>query len=98
MEQNRTYVLVTTQHRGIFSGYLPTEADRAARSLTLQQCRNVIHFAGSYGFLGLAKHGPQGGSRVGSTAPEVLLHDVTSVSVCTPEAEKALTEWTEVSR
>lgn len=95
---DRIYVLVTTEHRGIFAGYLPCNADRTARTLTLTNCRNVIYFAGSCGFLGLAKHGPQDGSRVGSTAPEVLLHDVTSVSVCTPEAEEKFCNWTEVTK
>lgn len=83
-------VLVTTQHRGVFFGYLPADADRTNRTLTLRNCRNAIYWAGSRGFLGLASHGPDDGSRIGSQAPEVMLHDVTSV---TSVSEAAVSKW-----
>ena len=88
-------VLVTTEHRGVFFGELSDDQDRAARSLTLKNCRNVIYWSGERGFLGLAAHGPEPDSRIGSTAPDVLLHDVTSVSICTDNAAEAFKSWPE---
>lgn len=86
-------VLVTTQHRGVFFGELSDDQDRSARSLTLTGCRNAIYWAGKRGFLGLASHGPESGSRIGSAAPSVLLHDVTSITECTEAAAAAWRAW-----
>lgn len=86
-------VLVTTSFRGVFFGWLPKDADRAARSLTLINCRNAIYWAGTAGFLGLAATGPEKGSRIGATAPRVLLHEVTSLTEVSPEAAKVWTGW-----
>lgn len=86
-------VLVTTQHRGVFFGRVPNDQDLTARTMTLSGCRNAIYWAGSQGFLGLAANGPEEGSRVGATAPTVLLHDITSVSRCTDAAAKAWEDW-----
>ena len=86
-------VLVTTNFRGVFFGWLPKKADRAARTLTLKNCRNAIYWAGSAGFLGLASTGPEKTSRIGATAPRVLLHEVTSVTECSDEAAKVWTDW-----
>ena len=81
-------VLVTTVHRGVFFGYLLNTAKMSAKIMTLERCRNAIYWSGTRGFLGLASHGPESGSRIGSQAPSVLLHDVTSVSECSPAAVK----------
>lgn len=86
-------VLVTTSHRGVFYGRLAEGGDESARSIRLTGCRNAIYWAGKRGFLGLARYGPENGSRIGSAAPSVLLHDVTSVSECSDEAAKRWEEW-----
>ena len=86
-------VLVTTAHRGVFYGYLDAQADETAEIMVLHNCRNAIYWSGSHGFLGLAAHGPEKGSRIGAVAPRVLLHDVTSVSDCTDEAAKIWDGW-----
>ncbi len=92
--ENGTPVLVTTQHKGVFFGRLADyETERENRTLTLSGCRNVIYWSGSRGFLGLASHGPESGSRIGAVAPTVLLHDVTSVTVCTPAAVEVFDQW-----
>ncbi len=88
-----TDVLVTTQHRGVFFGRLEEGQDLNARSLVLLECRNAIYWSGSRGFLGLASHGPESGSRIGTAAPRVLLHDVTSVTTCSEEAAKKWRNW-----
>jgi hypothetical protein len=87
-------VVVTTQHRGVFFGDL-SPVDRVDRSLTLKNCRNVIKWTGGKGFLSLPAIGPQSGCLLGSTAPAVTLHDVTSVADCTEEAAKKFREWKE---
>lgn len=85
----RIPVLVTTQHRGVFFGYadMNTTSDR---TITLTNCRNCIYWARSIGgFLGLASVGPDSNCKIGKQAPlEVVLHDITSVSRVTEEAEK----------
>lgn len=88
-----TPVLVTTEFRGVFYGHLSPDQDREAKTLTLTRARNAIYWSGSKGFLGLASHGPEDGSRIGAVAPEVMLHGVTSVSVCTPEAAAKWDQW-----
>ena len=89
------HVLVTTEHRGVFFGELSDDQDRMAKSLTLKNCRNIIMWSGKRGFLGMAAHGPEKESRIGSTAPSVLLHGITSVSECTGDAAGVFTSWTE---
>lgn len=84
-------VLVTTEYRGIFFGRLRDDDNynRDARHIILHKVRNVIRLEGRRGFLGLAAHGPEDGSLVGSGAPRVELHGVTSVADCTGEAVAA---------
>lgn len=88
-------VLVTTEYRGVFFGYLAGVADynRETRRITLHRVRNVIYWSGKRGFLGLASHGPESGSRIGAEAPRVELHAVTSVTDCTEDAVKTFKEW-----
>ena len=86
-------VIVTTLHRGVFFGYINPRQE-GNKTLALNKCRNVIKWVGSRGFLGLASHGPEEGSLIGSEAPRVLLHDVTSVSDCTDTAAERFTSWT----
>lgn len=88
----RVPVLVTTAHRGVFFG-LADPQQKTARTIELTHCRNAIYWSGTKGFLGLAAHGPGPGSRIGAVAPRVLLHDVTSVSECSPEAATVWEEW-----
>ena len=85
-------VLVTTAHRGVFYGYI-REDQTAEKTLALEKCRCAIYWSGTKGFLGLAAHGPEANSTIGAIAPKVLLHDVTSVSECTPEAAEIWDNW-----
>ena len=82
-------VLVTTEYRGVFFGYLSDDQDEKASSLILIDCRNVIYWSGKNGFLGLAVTGPDDNSTIGSRADRVLLHKVTSVADCYLAAVKA---------
>lgn len=86
---NRTPVLVTTSHRGVFFGYAdPDTLDQ--KTIRLDKCRNCIKWHASIGgFLGLAKVGPNSQCMIGAEAPTILLHDITSVSEVSPEAADA---------
>ncbi len=86
-------VLVTTVHRGVFFGELEDGQDENAKTLVLINCRNAIYWSGKKGFLGLAADGPEKNSRIGSEAPRVLLHDVTSVSDVTDAGAEAWREY-----
>lgn len=86
-------VLVTTEFRGVFYGRLEEGQDESARTLVLTNCRNAIYWSGSKGFLGLAKDGPENGSRIGATALRVRLHAVTSVTDCSDNATAKWESW-----
>lgn len=78
-------VLVTTQHRGVFFGYLA--GDPAKEKVTLTRARNCLYWsADTKGFVGLAERGPTSGCRTGPAVSEMTLFDITAVLACTPEA------------
>jgi hypothetical protein len=81
-------VLVTTEHRGVFFGYLDGELSK--ERLTLKKIRNCLYWGtGVKGFIGLSQTGPDKASRVGPAADEATIFDITAVIACTPEAVKA---------
>ena len=83
-------VVVTTEFRGVFFGYIDPKHEGNRAKLKLHDARNCIYWAKeTRGFLGLANTGPFGASRVGPSAT-TLLHKITSVSECTP---KAIKQW-----
>jgi hypothetical protein len=81
-------VLVTTEHRGVFFGYLV--GDPAKEKVMLRACRNVVYWdTESRGFVGLAATGPTNGCRVTKPAgDDSVLFDITAVIACTDEAAK----------
>lgn len=86
---SKKYVLVTTENRGVFGGYVADDS-KAPAQITLTECRNAIYWPqATKGFLGLAVSGPPQGSRVGPAAAETTLYGVASVTTCTPEAVAA---------
>lgn len=79
-------VLVTTAHRGVFFGYTK---DGSGKVVELRGARNCLSWPSSVGgFMGLAATGPNKDTKVGP-AVDMTLQDVTSVSKCTDDAEKA---------
>ena len=84
-------VLVTTEHRGVFFGYMNPE-DKNKTTVELEKIRNCIYWSRDVGgFLGLAQTGPTADCRIGTEAPVATLHGITSITVCTDKAVKA---WT----
>lgn len=82
-------VLVTTQHRGVFFGYVPDDQDMTERAMRLERARCAIYWATKKGVAELASHGPNERSKIGSQATIAALHDITAVWECAPEAEAA---------
>ncbi len=80
------FVLVTTKHRGVFAGYA---TNTSGETINLRQARCCIYWPSDQkGFLGLASTGPLKAAKIGPAA-DLELRDITSIAVCTPEAEKA---------
>ena len=86
-------VLVTTAHRGVFFGFVETrESVESKEKIWLTNARNCIRWSSSVGgFLGLANVGPVS-ALVGKSVSELLLHDITSVAIC---SESAAAAWVE---
>lgn len=81
-------VLVTTEFRGVFFGYVKDDKNLPS-DITLTQVRNCIYWSTDCGgFLGLAANGPTTGCKIGTRVPELRLFKVTSVSPVSDEAEK----------
>lgn len=79
-------VLVTTAHRGVFFGYLESMEDKV---VTLKNARCCVYWSADVkGFLGLANSGPSNSCKIGPHA-DIMLHDVTCVANCTPQAVEA---------
>jgi hypothetical protein len=83
------HVVVTTAHRGVFAGYT---SETNSKTINLRAARNCLYWPSNVGgFVGLATGGPNSQTKIGPGA-DMVLHDVTAVLKCTPEAEKAWIE------
>lgn len=83
-------VLVTTEFRGVFFGYVKNDK-KAPAEITLTGARNCIYWAASCGgFLGLASNGPNSDCRIGKKVNEITLYKITSV---TPVEDAAVKAW-----
>ena len=87
MVKRKRAVVVTTEFKGVFFGYLEKESNR---TVVLSKARNCIYWTSEVrGFIGLAKSGPLSGCKVGPAADTLKLHSVTSIIDATEEAIKA---------
>jgi hypothetical protein len=81
------WVVVTTEHRGVFFGLLD---GAPGETVTIRQARCCLYWSTDVrGFLGLAAKGPSEDCRVGPPAPSLTLFKVTSVVEVAPEAAEA---------
>jgi len=79
-------VVVTTEFRGVFFGYVEDES-AAPEKVVLTDARNVVYWdRATKGVLGLAAHGPAAGSKVGPKIPRLTAWKVTAILEATPEA------------
>ena len=83
-------VVVTTEHRGVFFGYLPTGAPTDGKVVKIERVRMAVYWSSDVnGVVGLAAKGPTKGCRIGPSAPSITLQGVTAVMEATPEATEA---------
>ena len=83
-------VVVTTQHRGVFFGFVTREHELDSPTVRITRARNCIHWHQSIGgFMGLAASGPNAHCRIGAEVPAITLVGVTAVVECTADAAKA---------
>ena len=81
-------VLVTTEFRGVFFGYVKDEK-HLPDEITLTNVKNCIYWSSDVGgFLGLAANGPTSGCKIGVQVPELRIFKITSVTPVTDEAAK----------
>lgn len=84
-----TPVLVTTDNRGVYYGYMQTDAQAPAR-LELENARVVVEWnTGDQGYLSLATVGPQDIAVISVAVSSLIIFGVNSIAVCTPEAATA---------
>lgn len=85
-------VMVTTEWRGIFFGYVPETEDLTSKIITLKRARNCIYWeSGIRGFIGLASDGPSEKCKIGPQASEIVLQGITSVTKV--ENKSAIEKW-----
>ena len=84
-------IMVTTQHRGVFFGFVPDDQDMTARTMSLKDARMAIYWATTKGVAELAHVGPNASSKIGSPADIPALHDITAVWSVT---DAAVAKWT----
>lgn len=79
-------VVVTTEHRGVFFGYINPERVRDEQ-LELKRARLCVYWSTAmHGFMGLASMGPDNACKIGPQAESITLRKITSVVACTPAA------------
>lgn len=89
-----TPVMVTTQYRGVYFGYVEGEfADLAGQvdgAILLRHMRNCVWWdAELHGLGGLATRGPNVASKIGPAAPRGIVNQITGIWAVTPEAALA---------
>ena len=85
-------VLVTTEFRGVFFGYLE-DGSKLPEQCTLRDARNCIYWSSDCrGFLGLATIGVTPNCKIGMKVDKLTLYKITSVTDVSKEAEKTWTE------
>lgn len=83
----KTPVLVTTEHKGVFFGMLTGEGADLPKQIELTDARMCVSWSRTErGVLGLASAGPSRECRIGPRVNRITLYGITSVTECSPEA------------
>jgi hypothetical protein len=89
MAKAQTAVVVTTEYRGVFFGYV-NGAPTDAKTIRIERARMCVYWSANMkGVLGLAAKGPTEECRIGPAVPAITLLDVTSVMEVSEDAVKA---------
>jgi len=85
MKAKERAVVVTTEFRGVFFGYM--DEPPADGSITIKRARNCVYWSQDVrGFMGLAATGPSKDCKIGPAVPSITLNKITAVIEVTPEA------------
>lgn len=80
-------VVVTTEHRGVFFGYVETEPTKLPAEIELTKARMCVFWdVTTKGVLGLAANGPSEHCKITHAIPKMTAYKITSVLDCSPEA------------
>lgn len=83
---NKRPVVVTTEFRGVFFGYVKDDSKSPER-IELEQARMCVYWSTDVkGVVGLAATGPTKECRVTHSIPSMTAYKVTAVLDCSPEA------------
>ncbi len=89
-KKEKKAVLITTEHRGVFFGYVE-DASKLPAEITLSDARMIVYWdSATKGVLGLASAGATKDCKIGLKVPKFTAWKITSVSECTPEAVKSI--------
>ena len=84
-------VLVCTEYRGVFFGFLESGPDQGV--VTLTKAQNCVYWSQDvHGVMGLAVNGPSRNCRIGPPVVRLTLTKVTSISEVSPDA---IAKWNE---
>ena len=82
-------VVITTEHRGVFFGYIDPE-DKDKKTISVEKCRMCVYWSSDvHGVVGLAANGPATDCKITPATKEIILQDITAVMVCEEDAIKA---------
>lgn len=82
-------VVVTTEHKGVFFGYVESD-EKAPAEIALNQARMCVYWSSDVkGILGLAATGPTKQCRVTHAVPKFTAYKITGILECSPEAIEA---------
>lgn len=83
-------VVITTEARGVFFGYLPDGQTKLPAEVELENVRMCVYWSTDVkGVLGLASNGPTKDCRITNRVPKVTLYKVTAVLDCSPQAQES---------
>jgi hypothetical protein len=80
-------VVICTEDRGVFFGYLAPDYKPGQDPITIAKARMCVYWSQeTKGVVGLASSGPGNGSRITGAGPSIELRKITAVMECSPEA------------
>jgi len=85
---NLIAVIFTTEHRGVFFGYIDKNEDLTKETLGLKDAKMAIKWATKKGICELASIGPNDQSLIGAKADIPVIHKITAVFLVEKEAEE----------
>ena len=87
MASKQQPVVVTTEFKGVFFGYVDAKQKLDVDTIRIEKARMCVYWSTDVrGALGLAATGPTTGCKVGPAVPAITLKKVTSIMEVSPEA------------